>query len=242
MANPNAPVSPVTTTIWSALIAEAFGTFLLVFAVIGTAVFTGDTFTVALAAGFALLVAIYAVGHLSGGHFNPAVTFGLALARRFPWGRVWQYAIAQILGAAVASSTLFLIASAGKDGFAKAAAENGFASNGFGELSPGGFGLLAVIITEVLATAVFLYVILSVTDSRNTTTLSPLVIGLALTAIHFVAIPISNASLNPARSIAAAIYGGPESLSQLVVFILAPLLGATIAGLSYAFLFSRDAD
>lgn len=245
----NPPVTATTTTttptapsIWSALTAEAFGTFVLVFAVIGTAIFTGDAFKVAIAAGFAVLAAIYSVGHISGGHFNPAVSVGLALAGRFRWSRVWQYTIAQILGGAVASSILFLIASGGQDGFAAAAVESGFASNGFGELSPGGFSLLAVIITEVVLTAVFVYVILSVTDARNTTVITPLVIGLALTALHLVAIPVSNASFNPARSIAAAIYAGPDALGQLIVFILAPLLGAAIAGLSYAFLFARDAD
>lgn len=238
----NANVSPTTASIWSAVIAEAFGTFLLVFAIVGTAVFTGDAFKVSIAAGFALLVGIYSVGHISGGHFNPAVSLGLALAKRFPWGRIWQYIIAQILGAAVATSVLFLIATGGQDGFAQAASDGGFASNGFGEQSPGGFSLLAVIITEVVLTAAFVYVILSVTDIRNLTVLAPLVIGLALAAIHLIAIPISNASVNPARSIAAAIYGGPDALGQLVVFVFAPLLGAAIAGLSYGFLFARDQD
>lgn len=242
MANATARVSPANASIWSAVIAEAFGTFLLVFAVVGTAVFTLDAFKVAIAAGFALLVGIYSVGFISGGHFNPAVTLGLALARRFPWGRVWQYLIAQILGAVVASSSLFLIASGGQDGFAKAAAEDGFASNGFGALSPSGFSLLAVIIIEVVLTAVFVYVILGVTDIRNLTVITPLVIGLTLTAIHLIAIPVSNASVNPARSIASAIYGGPDALAQLIVFIFAPLLGAAIAGLSYGFLFARDND
>ncbi len=235
-------VSPAVTSIWSVLIAEAFGTFVLVFAVIGTAVFTADPLKVALAAGLAVLAAVYSVGHISGGHFNPAVSLGFALAGRFRWGRVWQYTIAQIIGGIVATSILFLIASGGPAGFAKAAAEGGFASNGFNELSPGGFSLLAVVITEVVLTAVFLYVILSVTDARNTTAITPLVVGLTLTVIHLVAIPISNASVNPARSIATAIYGGPEALAQLIVFIVAPLFGATIAGLSYRFLFARDAD
>jgi aquaporin Z len=223
------------------MIAEAFGTFLLVFGVVGTAIFTGDAFKVAIAVGFAVFVAIAAVGHISGGHFNPAVTIGLALAGRFPWGRTWQYAIAQLLGGIVASSVVFLIATGGPDGFAKQSAEAGFASNGFGEHSPGGFGLIAVIITEVVLTAVFLYVILGVTDARNINTLAPLVIGLALAAIHLVAIPVSNASVNPARSIATAIFGGPDALAQLIVFILAPLLGAAIAGLSYKALFAREA-
>jgi aquaporin Z len=223
------------------MIAEAFGTFVLVFGVIGTAIFTGDAFKVAIAIGFAVFVAIAAVGHISGGHFNPAVTVGLALAGRFPWARSWQYVIAQLLGGIVASSVLFLIAAGGPDGLAKESAEAGFASNGFGEHSPGGFGLMAVIMTEVVLTAVLLFVILGVTDPRNVNVLAPLVIGLTLTVIHLIAIPISNASVNPARSIATAIFGGPEALGQLIVFILAPLLGAAIAGLSYKLLFAREA-
>ena len=237
MANATA----VNKSIISSMIAEAFGTFLLVFSVVATAVFTGDAFKVAIAVGFAVFVGIAAVGHISGGHFNPAVTIGLALAGRFPWGRTWQYAIAQVLGAIVASSIVFLIATGGQDGFARQAAEAGFASNGFGEHSPGGFGLIAVIITEVVLTAVFLYVILGVTDLRNVNVLAPLAIGLTLAAIHLVAIPISNAGINPARSIATAIFGGPDALGQLIVFILAPLLGAAIAGLSYKPLFAREA-
>ena len=242
MAKVTGTADPTTTThgLISALIAEAFGTFVLVFGVIGTALFTGDPLKVALAIGLAVLVAIYAVGHISGGHFNPAVTVGLALAGRFGWGRVWQYIVAQIVGGIVASSILFLIASGGPKGFAKDAVAGGFASNGFGAHSPLGFGLLAVIITEVILTAVFLFVILSVTDVRNTTSLSPLVIGLTLTVIHLIAIPISNASVNPARSIATAIFGGVDALAQLIVFILAPLLGAALAGLTYKLLFDRS--
>ena len=241
MAQVTGTANPKTTThsLISALIAEAFGTFVLVFSVIGAALFTANPLMVALAIGFAVLVAIYAVGHISGGHFNPAVTVGLALAGRFGWGRVWQYVVAQIVGGIVASSILFLIASGGRDGFVKDAVAGGFASNGFGAHSPAGFGLLAVIITEVVLTAVFLFVILGVTDARNTTTMSPLVIGLTLTVIHLIAIPISNASVNPARSIATAIFGGVDALAQLIVFILAPLLGAALAGLTYKLLFAR---
>jgi aquaporin Z len=223
----------------SALIAEMVGTFLLVIGVIGTAIFTGDAVRVSFAIGFVVIVAIFSFGHISGGHFNPAVTLGLAIAGRFSWARVWQYVVAQIVGGIVASSILFLLASGGPDGFAKAAGESGFASNGFGELSPGGFGLIAVVIAEVLLTALFLYVILSVTDGRNTTVLSGIVIGLTLTVIHFVAIPIDNASVNPARSIATAIYGGPDALAQVIVFIIAPLVGAAIAGATYKLLFAR---
>lgn len=245
MAKVTGTADPTTTvhSLISTLIAEAFGTFLLVFGVIGTAIFFAPTqgpLPVALAIGLTVLVAIYAVGHISGGHFNPAVTLGLAIAGRFGWGRVWQYVVAQVVGGVVASSILYLIATGGPKGYAKEVAEGGFASNGFGDQSPAGFTLLAVIITEVVLTAVFLFVILSVTDVRNTTSLSPLVIGFTLTVIHLVAIPISNASVNPARSIATAIYGGPDALAQLVVFILAPALGAAIAGVTYKLLFARD--
>jgi len=245
MAKVTGTADPTTSThtLISALIAETFGTFVLVFGTIGTALFfapVAGPLPVALAIGLSVLVAIYSVGHISGGHFNPAVTLGLALAGRFSWSRVWQYVVAQVLGGVVASSILFLIATGGPRSFARDAAEGGFASNGFGEHSPAGFGLLAVIITEVVLTAVFLFVILSVTDVRNTTSLSPLVIGFTLVVIHLVAIPISNASVNPARSIATAIYGGPDALAQLIVFILAPALGAAIAGVTYSLLFARD--
>jgi len=227
----------------SALVAEAFGTFILVFGTIGTAIFFAPTqgaLPVALAIGLSVFVGVSAFGHISGGHFNPAVTLGLALAGRTGWSRVWQYVVAQIVGGVVASSILYLIASGGPKSFAADAAEGGFASNGFGDHSPAGFGLLAVIITEVVLTAIFLFVILSVTDGRNTPIIPALVIGLTLTLLHLVAIPISNASFNPARSIATAIYGGPDALAQLIVFIVAPLLGAAIAGVTYKLLFDRE--
>ena len=227
----------------SALVAEAFGTFILVFGTIGTAIFFAPTqgaLPVALAIGLSVFVGISAFGHISGGHFNPAVTLGLALAGRTGWSRVWQYVVAQVVGGVVASSILYLIASGGPKGFAKEAAESGFASNGFDSHSPAGFSLISVIIAEVVLTAIFLFVILSVTDGRNTPIIPALVIGLTLTVIHLVAIPIDNASVNPARSIATAIYGGPDALAQLVVFILAPALGAAIAGVTYKLLFARD--
>jgi len=243
MANVTAEPTPATPSLISALVAETVGTFILVFGTIGTAIFFAPTqgaLPVALAIGLSVFVGISAFGHISGGHFNPAVTLGLALAGRTGWSRVWQYVVAQIVGGVVASSILFLIASGGPKGFAADAAEGGFASNGFGEQSPAEFSLLAVIITEVVLTAIFLFVILSVTDGRNTPIIPALVIGLTLTVIHLVAIPIDNASVNPARSIATAIYGGPDALAQLIVFIIAPLLGAAIAGATYKLLFDRD--
>jgi aquaporin Z len=224
----------------STLIAEAFGTFVLVVGVIGAALFGGEYVGIAIAIGLTVIVAIYTVGHISGGHFNPAVSLGLALAGRFSWNRVAPYIGAQILGGVLGSSVLFLIASGGPDGLAKQLMDGGFASNGFGDHSLGHFGLVAVIITEVVLTAIFLYVILGVTDPRNSSAAAPIAIGFTLTVIHLIAIPISGASVNPARSIATAIYGGPDALAQLIVFILAPLLGAAIAGLTYKLMLARD--
>lgn len=235
--------APFTHSLLTRLIAEAVGTFLLVFGLIGTALFSsGDTglLGVSLAVGLAVLAGAYAFGHISGAHFNPAVTVGLALAKRIGWGDVAPYVGAQVVGGIVASSLLFAIATGGPDGFLAGAQENGFASNGFGDHSPGGFGLLSVILAEVILTALFVYVILSVTDRRATAGFAPLAIGLTLTLIHLVSIPISNTSVNPARSIATAIFGGTDALAQLVVFIVAPVVGAVIAGATYAILFDRE--
>jgi aquaporin Z len=223
------------------LIAELFGTFVLVFGVIGTALFMAPAigaFSVAFAVGLTIIGAAYAVGHISGGHFNPAVSIGAAASGRFAWRDVGPYAIAQILGGALATLVLFGIA-AGKEGFLAEAQANGFASNGYAEHSPGGFGLLAVILTEVVITALFVWIILGVTDRRAPSGFAPIAIGLSLTLFHLVAIPISNASLNPARSIATAIFGGGDALAQLWVFILAPIVGALIAGFLYRPLFDR---
>jgi len=220
--------------------AEMFGTFLLVFGVIGTALFTSSNtgiLGVALAVGLSVMAGAYAVGHISGGHFNPAVTLGAAASGRFSWKDVPYYLLAQLIGGALASTILFAIAAGGPDGFRADVTASGFASNGFGTHSPAGFGLVSVIVAEVVLTAVFLYVILGVTDRRAPTGFAPLAIGLTLTLLHLVAIPISNASFNPARSIATAIYGGPDALGQLWVFIVAPIVGALIAGYSYGFLF-----
>lgn len=220
--------------------AEIFGTFLLVGGVIGTALFASANtgwLGVALAVGLSVIAGAYAVGHISGGHFNPAVTLGAAASGRFAWRDVPFYVIAQIIGGALATTVLFVVASNGPAGFLQSALDGGFASNGFGDHSPGGFGLWAVIVTEVVLTAVFLYVILGVTDRRAATGFAPLAIGLTLTLLHLVAIPVSNASFNPARSIATAIYGGGDALIQLWVFIVAPIVGALIAGFTYKALF-----
>lgn len=229
-----------TSSLAQRVTAEMFGTFLLVGGVIGTALFSSPNtgiLGVALAVGLAVLGGAYAVGHISGGHFNPAVTLGAAAAGRFSWKDVPYYVLAQIIGGALATTVLFIIATNGPAGALQGFIDGGFASNGYGEHSPGGFSLLAVIVTEVVLTAVFLYVILGVTDRRAATGFAPLAIGLTLTLLHLIAIPVSNASFNPARSIATAIFGGPDALIQLWVFIVAPIVGALIAGFTYGALF-----
>lgn len=224
----------------SRLLAEVFGTFLLVFGGVGTALYASACPTsantlgvgfvgVALAFGLTVMAGIYAVGHISGGHFNPAVTVGLAIAGRTEWRHVPGYVVAQIVGGAVASSALAVIAAGGPGDYFAATRDSGFASNGFGDASPGGFGLGAVFLTEVILTGVFVALILSITAKPEYKAVAPLGIGLTLTLIHLISIPISNTSVNPARSIAAALYGGPAALSQLWVFLVAPLVGAAIA-------------
>lgn len=220
--------------------AEAFGTFVLVFGIIGTALFASANtgwLGVALAAGLTVLGSAYAVGHISGGHFNPAVSIGAAVAGRFPWRDVLPYIGAQVVGGVVATTILFAIKADAPDDVA------GFdaVSNGFAEHSPEGYGLLAVIIAEFVLTAIFVHIILGVTDRRAPSGFAPLAIGLTLTLVHLVGIPISNASFNPARSIATAIYGGPDSLIQLWVFILVPIAGALVAGAVHRAVFDRRA-
>ncbi len=228
-----------TPTTGQKFTAETLGTFVLVFFGCGAAVYSGgDLVATALTFGLTVVVMAYAVGRISGGHFNPAVSIGAAASGRFAWRDVGPYAIAQIVGGALATLVLFLIAS-GKEGFLAEAQAAGFASNGFGEHSPGGFGLVSVIVAEIVVTALFVWVILGVTDRRAPTGFAPIAIGLALTLFHLVAIPISNASLNPARSIATAIFGGGDALAQLWVFIVAPIVGALIAGFLYKPLFDR---
>ncbi len=242
--NPGVDISDVVDaapSLTKRLIAELFGTFVLVLGVIGTALFaSGNTglLGVAIAVGLTIIGAAYAVGHISGGHFNPAVSIGAAASGRFAWRDVGPYAIAQIVGGALATLVLFGIAS-GREGFLAEAQAAGFASNGFGEHSPGGFGLVSVLLAEVVITALFVWIILGVTDRRAPSGFAPIAIGLSLTLFHLVAIPISNASLNPARSIATAIFGGPDALAQLWVFIVAPIAGALIAGFLYKPLFDR---
>ncbi|WP_295829538.1 aquaporin Z [uncultured Microbacterium sp.] len=230
---------------WSSLAryaAEFFGTFLLVLGGVGTALFAanfpsatdnqaGVGFVgVALAFGLTLVAGIAAVGHISGGHFNPAVTIGLLVAGRTDARHVPGYLLSQILGGVVATSVIALVLS-GKDGAFAAAQSAGFASNGFGEGSPGGYGLASVFVVEAVLTGVFIAVILSITAKKEFLTFAPIGIGLTLTLIHLISIPVSNTSVNPARSIATAVYGGALPVAQLWVFIVAPLVGAAVAGL-----------
>ncbi|WP_316289509.1 aquaporin [Clavibacter michiganensis] len=240
---------PSTAARWGA---EAFGTFLLVSGGVGTALYasafpddgnaTGGGFLgVALAFGLTIMAGVAAVGGISGGHFNPAVSVGLAFAGRIGWREVPGYVVAQLVGGILGSSALALIAADGPAGYLASTQDAGFASNGFGDASPGGFGLGAVLLVEVILTAVFVTVILAVTGQKAYAAVAPIVIGLTLTLIHLISIPVSNTSVNPARSISAAIYGGPVALGQVWAFIVAPLVGAAIAGLAHLAL-TRAAD
>jgi len=230
--------SAAVPSLTSRLIAEVFGTFMLVFGVIGAALFISPAtgpLGVALAVGLAVLVSAYAVGHISGGHFNPAVSVGAAAAGRMPWRDVLPYVLAQLVGGVLATAVLLAIGSG-----TGSAPDFGAVSNGFGEHSPGGFSLIAVIVAEFVVTLLFLWIILGVTAPGSTTpSFAPLAIGLALALFHLVAIPVSNASLNPARSLATAVFGGPDALVQLWVFLVVPTLGALVAGLTWKALFGR---
>ncbi len=242
----------------AALVAEGFGTFLLVLGVISTALVSagvgpdaeGAPFGVgflgiALAAGLALVACWYTFGPISGGHFNPAVTLGLAAAGRFPWQRTLGYIAVQVIGGIVATTLVVLIGVFGPDGWLTGAQDRGFASNGWGaHLSPGGFAMGAAIVVEVLFTAILVIVILGVTHPvRGKPAIAGLVIGLTLTLIHLATLPVDYTSVNPARSIAAAIYGGTAALGQLWVFIVFPIAGALIAGVTYRALFdTKRAD
>lgn len=219
------------------LFAEFFGTFWLVFGGCGSAVLAaafpqlGIGFLgVALAFGLTVVTMAYAVGHISGGHFNPAVTVGLFAGGRFAAKDVIPYVIAQVIGGIAAAAVLYLIAS-GKAGFDATA--GGFASNGYGEHSPGGYSLQAAIVIELVLTAFFLIVIHGVTDKRAPAGFAPLAIGLTLTLIHLISIPVTNTSVNPARSTGVAIFQGTWALQQLWVFWLVPLVGGIIGGLIY---------
>ncbi|MBT5050100.1 MAG: aquaporin Z [Rhodospirillaceae bacterium] len=216
--------------------AEALGTFWLVFGGCGSAVLAaafpqfGIGFVgVSLAFGLSVLTMAYAVGHISGGHFNPAVTIGLWVGGRFPAGQIIPYWISQLVGGVAAAGVLYLIAS-GKAGFDLA---GGFASNGYGEHSPGGYSMAAGLIAEVVLTGFFLIIILGATDGRAPAGFAPIAIGLALVLIHLISIPITNTSVNPARSTGPALFVGGWALTQLWMFWVAPIAGAAIGAFIY---------
>lgn len=232
--------TPLSTRLW----AEFLGTFWLVLGGCGSAVFAAKVITddgfqigigylgVALAFGLTVLTGAFAFGHLSGGHFNPAVTLGLFLAGRVESRAVGPYMAVQVIGGTVAAAVLFIVAN-GREGFSiDGSAAGSFATNGYGALSPGGYSLLACLIIEVVLTAVFLYVILGATDERAPAGFAPIAIGLTLTVIHLIAIPVTNTSVNPARSLAVAFFN-TDALAQVWLFIVAPLAGAAIAGVTH---------
>jgi len=224
------------------LAAEFFGTFWLVFGGCGAAIFAGGDigfYGIALAFGLTVLTMAYAVGHISGGHFNPAITVGLAMGRRFDWRDVPGYVVTQVVAAIVAAAGLWVIAH-GVSGFSSV--DTGFASNGYGDRSPAGYAWWAVLLAEIVLTAFFLYVILGVTDTRAPKGFAPLAIGLVLTLIHLVSIPIDNTSVNPARSIGPALFAGWDAIGQLWLFIIAAPIGALIAGATYEMLFGTGED
>lgn len=216
--------------------AELVGTFWLVLGGCGSAVLAAGfpdvgigLLGVALAFGLTVLTMAYAIGHISGCHLNPAVTIGLWAAGRFPMALVPGYVIAQVVGGLIAGAVLFVIAS-GQAGFELSA---GFASNGYGAHSPGGYSLAAALVTEVVMTAMFLVVIIGATDPRAPAAMAPVAIGLCLTLIHLISIPVTNTSVNPARSTGVALYVGGWAVSQLWLFWVAPILGAVVGALVY---------
>ncbi len=224
------------------LTAEFVGTFWLVFGGCGSAVLAaaypelGIGFVgVSLAFGLTVLTMAYAVGGISGGHFNPAVSLGLALGKRFGWGELLPYWGAQLLGSFTAAGMLYLVAS-GTAGFEA----GGFASNGYGELSPGGYSMTAALVIEIVLTAGFLIVILGSTSAKAPAGFAPISIGLALTLIHLISIPVTNTSVNPARSTSVAFYADTAAVPQLWLFWVAPLIGAAIGAFIWSFLLSPD--
>jgi aquaporin Z len=221
-------------------LAEFFGTFWLVFGGCGAAVLAasfpavGIGFAgVALAFGLTVLTMAYAIGHISGCHLNPAVSLGLVFGKRFPASELLGYVIAQLLGGIAAAGVLYIIAS-GSPGFD---VRNGFACNGYGVNSPGGYSLLAGLVAEVVLTAFFLIVIMGATDERAPKGFAPAAIGLCLTLIHLIGIPVTNVSVNPARSTGPALFAGGWALQELWLFWVAPLVGGAIGGLIYNTLF-----
>jgi aquaporin Z len=230
------------------LVAEVLGTFWLVFGGCGSAVLAaafGGTDSnlgiglvgVSLAFGLTVLTMAYAIGHISGCHLNPAVTLGLVAGKRHPAAEALPYIVAQTVGAVAAAAVLYVIAT-GKAGVEV----GGFASNGYGELSPGGYGLSAALIAEVVLTAFFLIIIMGATDARAPAGFAPIAIGLGLTLIHLISIPVTNTSVNPARSTGVAIFAQTAALSQLWLFWVAPLIGGALGGILYRAAFESGDD
>jgi aquaporin Z len=222
--------------------AEFIGTFWLVLGGCGSAVLAagfpdvGIGFLgVSLAFGLTVLTMAFAIGHISGCHLNPAVSVGLMVGGRFSSGELLPYIVAQVLGGIAGAAVLYVIAS-GQAGFETA----GFASNGYGEHSPGGYSLTAALVTEVVMTFMFLIIILGATDARAPAGLAPIAIGLGLTLIHLISIPVTNTSVNPARSTGVALFEGGWAISQLWLFWIAPIVGAILAGLFYKWLGSEE--
>ena len=228
------------------LSAEFLGTFWLVFGGCGSAVLAaafGGTDSnlgigfvgVAFAFGLTVLTMAYAIGHISGCHLNPAVTLGLVAGKRHPNAEAVPYIVAQTLGAVVAAGVLYVIATG------KAGAEvGGFASNGFGELSPGGYGLVAALVSEIVCTFFFIVIIMGATDGRAPAGFAPIAIGLGLTLIHLISIPVTNTSVNPARSTGVALFAETAALSQLWLFWVAPIIGGVLGGIAYKSLFGEE--
>jgi aquaporin Z len=224
------------------MFAEALGTFWLVFGGCGSAVLAaafpslGIGFVgVSLAFGLSVVTMAYAIGHISGCHLNPAVSVGLVTGGRFAASDLPGYIFAQVIGAVAGAGVLYMIAS-GKAGFSLA---GGFASNGYGDHSPGGYSMVAALVAEIVLTFIFLLIILGATDKRAPIGFAPLAIGLALTLIHLVSIPVTNTSVNPARSTGPAIFAGGWALAQLWLFWVAPIIGGAIAGVAYSALLAE---
>jgi aquaporin Z len=223
--------------------AEFLGTFWLVLGGCGSAVLAAafpnvgiGLHGVALAFGLTVLTMAYAIGHISGCHLNPAVSIGLWAGGRFPANKLVPYIVAQVLGAIVAGGVLYVIAS-GAAGFD---VSKGFASNGYGVHSPGGYSLLAALVTEVVMTMFFLLIILGATDKRAPAGFAPIAIGLGLTLIHLISIPVTNTSVNPARSTGVALFVGDWAVGQLWLFWLAPIVGALLGAFAYRFIAGND--
>ena len=232
------------TRIMNKYIAECFGTFWLVLGGCGSAVLAAGfpevgigLLGVSLAFGLTVLTMAYAIGHISGCHLNPAVSIGLYAGGRFPASEILPYIIAQVVGGIIAGGVLYVIAS-GQVGFDVVA--SGFAANGFGEHSPGKYSLAAALVTEVVMTMMFLIVILGATDKRAPAGFAPIAIGLCLTLIHLISIPVTNTSVNPARSTGVAVFVGDWATSQLWLFWIAPIVGAVLGAIAYKLIGGKE--